>query len=40
MQNIKFFNVEWTLKDKHLQQLHHLKRLEILYILGKFQCTH
>jgi len=40
MQKIKFFNVNWTLKDKNLQQLDHLKLLkfEKIYILGKFQC--
>jgi len=25
MQEIKFFNVKWTFKDKHLQQSQHLK---------------
>jgi hypothetical protein len=29
MQKIKFFNVKWTLKNKNLQQSHHLKPLKI-----------
>ncbi len=28
MQKIKQFNVKWTLKDKNLQQSHHLKLLK------------
>jgi len=36
MQMIKFFNVKWTFKNKHLQQSHHLKHLKIIYILGNF----
>ncbi len=35
MQNIKFFNVKWIIKDKNLQQKNNLKK----YILKKFKCT-
>jgi hypothetical protein len=40
MQKINFQNVNWTFKDKNIQQSHHFKNLEIKkYILRKFQCT-
>jgi hypothetical protein len=36
----KTINAKWTLKDKNLQQSHHLKYLKFkINILGKFQCT-
>jgi hypothetical protein len=39
MQNVKTFNVKWTLKDKNLQQSHHLKYFKLkINILAKFQC--
>jgi hypothetical protein len=40
MQKIKFFNVEWTLKNKHLQQLHHFKLLKIKNIYIKKVSMH
>ncbi len=40
MQKFNNFNEEWILKDKNLQQSHHLKLIKInIYTLGKFQCT-
>jgi hypothetical protein len=34
MQQVKSFNVKWTLKDKNLQKLHHII---YIYIYGNFQ---
>jgi hypothetical protein len=31
-------NMKWILKDKNLQQSHHLKLLKFIYIHEKFQC--
>jgi hypothetical protein len=40
MQKINFFNVEWILKNKHLQQSHHLKLFKIKNIFTKKVSVH